>query len=653
MSVVSFWYNYSTNLSVKKKEVENFIRERAERESITFQKAQVNLDILAKEIKKELSKKINYEKEFEHLFEKRSSGVYRKKIEIIDGETSILAYAKKGFKMTPELKNRFVLLHKIIESYGKAWSGNWMNLWVSGIEDYNIVYWPNFPLEILNSFPDDYSFLDKEFMKVGLPENNPSGKPIWTGPYFDLAYNDWMISLNHPIYINGKYSLSIGVDILLSDFFERAFTNIIEGTYNIVIDQNGRLISHPDYVEEVKESNGQFYINEKNIPELNKLIKYISDTRHEVIQDKSMDALVGFDKIDGPEWKFILVYPLNLIRRTAQETAIFIIILGIISLLFELLMLYQVIQKYLAVPIEKLTKAANMIASGNHNSRVEVESTNEIGALASSFNIMSQKVEERDNELQEQALLLEKKVEIRTRELDRERARTFEASKLATLGRMAGGVSHEINNPLSTILLLSDSMKRKINKGNVNTDEIVNNLKKIDSTVFKISNIVKGLSSVSKNADSDLILPVDVQKLINMALELCGETLRTHNIHLECEDVPQVAVLCRQVQIVQTMITIIHNSIDALENIENKYIRIYVETNNTHTSIIIEDNGEGIPKEIQDKIMTPFFTTKEIGKGTGLSLFIAYGVLISNRGSLSFDSKEGRTRFKITLQNKN
>lgn len=653
MSAISFWYNYQKNLLSTKQEISNFIRERSERESVDFIMAEKNLTELAKDLIQELKKNHDNQKKFNQIFQHYSDLTLRKKIEGTQAEDNMLAFAKKGFTPTPSIKNHMVILYEFIRNYGKAWRGNYINLWATGIEDYNISYWPTYPKSALAKFPVDYSFLEYEYMKIGLPENNPKGEIRWTGPYFDKGYNDWMISVNYPIYLNGKYILSLGMDILLTGFYQRSISNTIKGTYNIVISHDGRLVSHPDWMNKIKELDGMYFIKDVESKSLQGIFELSKSNISAIISSKDQDAIIGVEKIKGPDWTFILVYPLSIIRDTAKETAIFIILLGLLSLLFELLMIYQVIQKYIRGPIKKLTEAAKNIATGKLNPHVAVQDHNqtEIDILGETFNSMATAIVERDKELHAQAQQLERKVEKRTAELDIERARTYEASKIATLGRMAGGVSHEINNPLNTIILLSNSIKRKINSNDNNQQDLLVNLQKIDSTVFKISKIVKGLSAVSRNAEYDLILPNSLGDIIQTVLELCQETFKSNNIHFHCQQIPNATIMCREVQIVQSLIALIHNSIDALEKTQNKHIKMWFESNKMNTSIIIEDNGEGIPKEIQNQIMTPFFTTKELGKGTGLSLFIAYGVIKSNGGHLTFESHHAQTLFKLTLQN--
>src|SRR5690606_26048773 len=136
---------------------------------------------------------------------------------------------KSGVNVTPEMKKAILVLNDLLLEFGFSWSSNFTNLWAAGREDYGMTYWPSRP-QALTNLPADHSFLIHEYMTIGLPQNNPKGKARWTGPYRDIMTDDWMISLNQPVYIDGKYLLSVGMDIYLNDFFTRSVSNVLPGT---------------------------------------------------------------------------------------------------------------------------------------------------------------------------------------------------------------------------------------------------------------------------------------------------------------------------------------------------------------------------------------------------------------------------------------
>lgn len=125
-------------------------------------------------------------------------------------------------------------------------------------------------------------------MYIGLPANNPKGVPRWTGPYLDSMSFDWMISLNHPVYFNGKYIASVGMDLFLYDFYDRSFSNVLDGTYNIIFQDDGRLITHPQYMDEIKAAKGEYFIQKQNDEKLKDIYHQVKDSAFPVILDEKI-----------------------------------------------------------------------------------------------------------------------------------------------------------------------------------------------------------------------------------------------------------------------------------------------------------------------------------------------------------------------------
>lgn len=644
---IGFWFNYHQLEKQTVRELDLYIKERVEREAIHFHVAAKNLKLFqAAFINDYMTDERNFEEEFRRKFKQNPNGTWSP----AKPDHTIQMFLKKGVKVTPEMKKAIVILNDLLHEFGFAWSSNFTNIWASGEEDYGLTFWPSRP-DALSDLSVDHSFLGHEFMTVGLPQNNPQGKARWTGPYRDVMSDDWMISINQPIFIEGKYKLSVGMDILLNDFFSRSVSNVLPGTYNIVVREDGRLITHPNYQDEILKAHGNFYIGNQKIDRLKHLMALVKSADERVIEDEKHDRFLGIGKIKGPGWLFILVYPKANLYKAARETAIFLFLIGIISLLIELLIMYQVIEKHISLPIKKLIQATFKVTEGNQEARVEDTSDNELGKLARSFNVMAEKVRERDFLLSMHAQKLEEEVQERTRELDEQRVRAFQAAKMATLGEISAGIAHEINNPLSTIALSAGGLRRRLEKGTVDAQMLYPYLSRIEDTSHRISKIVKGMRAFSREATTtDEMSSVHLRVLIENALTLCEETLKKNEVSLYCSDVPDVTVKCREVEITQTLLNLIQNAIDAVSGMTSRRIVIKFEQDRDKVKIIIEDSGPGIPEQYVDKVMNPFFTTKDVGKGTGLGLFISCGLVKSNGGTLTLDQSKGATQFVVTLQ---
>ena len=235
---------------------------------------------------------------------------------------------------------------------------------------------------------------------------------------------------------------------------------------------------------------------------------------------------------------------------------------------------------------------------------------------------------------------------------DRERALALHSTKLAFLGEMAGGVAHEINNPLAIIQASADQIKELNRDSHIDRSLVEKKLNVISVTVNRIAKIVQGLRSFSKNSKNDCSQLVNVTEVVEQTLSLCQEKLKGKGIEVIKEfGKSDLAVLALPSQVSQILLNLISNSEDALaeKNIQSKLIRIQVTSDDKNIYIKIFDSGAEIPQEVREKIFQPFFTTKEIGKGTGLGLSASLGIMRSFDGNLTFDPRFGSTCFVMSF----
>jgi C4-dicarboxylate-specific signal transduction histidine kinase len=403
-------------------------------------------------------------------------------------------------------------------------------------------------------------------------------------------------------------------------------------------------------MEEIAKEQGHFFVEGNTQKKIDEYYNLISENKEGQVKSyDTNDAYVVSGVIKGPGWNLVTIYPKENMQSVAVETASFVGFMGLVSLIIELLILNHVLKKYVSSPITKLLNATNRFASGDMNTRVDLKNDDEIGSLADAFNDMAQKVKQRDELLSKQAHELEDLVNERTNELDQQRAKAYQAAKMATLGEMAGGIAHEINNPLAVIAAYAEKLKRRLPYTEENQDQLKQGLDTIERTVERISKIVKGMKSFSRSADSDPMKVVSLKSIIDETLVLCEEKVKSNQVKLTVDEIPQYNIFCRDVQIIQSFLNLIQNAIDAIAQSEQRVIEVQFETIENKVRIIVEDSGPGVPKELVEKIMNPFFTTKEVGKGTGLGLFISLGLVESNHGRLYLDTKSAKTRFVIEL----
>jgi histidine kinase len=227
----------------------------------------------------------------------------------------------------------------------------------------------------------------------------------------------------------------------------------------------------------------------------------------------------------------------------------------------------------------------------------------------------------------------------------------IQASKMATLGEMATGVAHELNQPLSVIKTASSFFIRKITRQEkIDDDILINMLGKIDSNVDRASRIIGHMRLFARKSEGKLE-KVQVNDILEKAFEIFSQQLKVRGIEVQWQiekELPQV--LGDPGRLEQVFINLILNARDAIEErwgdreAEAGGKRITLKTWKTDKTVGIEilDTGKGIPDTILDKIFEPFFTTKEVGKGTGLGLSISYGIVKECGGDIQVRSEEGK-----------
>jgi len=229
-------------------------------------------------------------------------------------------------------------------------------------------------------------------------------------------------------------------------------------------------------------------------------------------------------------------------------------------------------------------------------------------------------------------------------------AKIITSARLASLGEMAGGVAHEINNPLSVILARTNQLKRRSLKKEISHDELVYGLTNIEQTCDRIVKIINGLRTISREGNNDPFEFISLQQCINETIALIFEKLKNNNVKINVE-VPSetISVKGRAVQIEQVLMNILNNAYDAVTGLSTKEINIELIKLGLMAQIRICDSGNGVPAEIIDSIFVPFFTTKEIGKGTGIGLSISKSIIEEHGGELGYFKDGESWYFSIIL----
>ncbi len=297
-------------------------------------------------------------------------------------------------------------------------------------------------------------------------------------------------------------------------------------------------------------------------------------------------------------------------------------------------------------PIKSLLLGTQRIAKGDLAHRVEIDSNDEIGELAESFNGMTGDLGRARSELEAYSSELGNKVRERTRKLEEAQSRLVQSEKLSAIGQLVAGVAHELNNPLTGVLGYAQLLLRREKDPDGRRA-----LERIDSEATRCKKIVQNLLTFARKQKTAKTL-IDLNTALERALELRAYQMRLDNIEVVTElqrDLPQTMADFHQMQ--QAFLNIIVNAHQAMGEVEHRG-RLVLRSRAAGDRIVVEleDNGPGIPAALRERIFDPFFTTKEVGVGTGLGLSICYGIMEEHGGRITVASEPGQwTRFTVEL----
>ena len=319
--------------------------------------------------------------------------------------------------------------------------------------------------------------------------------------------------------------------------------------------------------------------------------------------------------------------------------------IGVLGVLLVLLLSFFITTGIIR-PLREMVGATRKIAEGDLSLEIPITSKDEIGQLAESFNHMLVRLKQARQELEDYGRVLEEKVEERSQQLRKIQAQLMQSEKLASLGRLASGVAHEINSPLTGILTFSHLLMRKLK----DNPELQKELELIVRETTRVSTIVRGLLDFARESRPQK-RPCNINELILHTLSLVERQSVFQNIRIAKNLDPQVPIILLDAnQIQQVFMNILLNAADAMAAGGSLTISSSHVPGDSFVQVKFSDTGCGISEENLNRIFDPFFTTKAEKKGTGLGLAVSYGIIDRHRGRIEVQSEIDRgTTFTIQL----
>lgn len=371
----------------------------------------------------------------------------------------------------------------------------------------------------------------------------------------------------------------------------------------------------------------------------------------------AMDTVVGFAPVTGlplPDsaWHIFVRQQPGESYAPIRDQLRNLAVIGLV-MLGLLWAMGRYVASRIAQPIQLLHAGVDAISQGTFDRPLNIQTGDEFEALASAVQRMAERLKASRVELEALNADLARRVEEKTAEVTEHMKKLQFAERLATLGKVASGIAHEINNPLGIILNRIECMEADAAHVPLSEDQH-RDLKAIRTQADRIVRVTKSMLALSRGA-ATVLKPMDLNCVLQACVEASKERAATKGVRIESALAPRVPPIMGDRDRIETVVlNLINNAIDAAEKGGHPGI---VTVQSEHTQgpkgemvvARITDTGPGIPEDILGRIFDPFFTTKDEGQGTGLGLFLSYGIVADHRGRLEIENGLGGVVASVTL----
>ncbi len=334
-------------------------------------------------------------------------------------------------------------------------------------------------------------------------------------------------------------------------------------------------------------------------------------------------------------------YQLSYDVRAQYRTAIAVAWATTILALLMLIVCIRMFRLWIGRPLDQLVRGSRQVAAGKFDHRIRLESRDEMGELADAMNAMTERFRQTRDDLDQQ-------VRERTQQVVR-------SEQLASVGFLAAGIAHEINNPLASIAMCSESLEERI--GDILPEgadtsperEVVHNyLRMIQVEAFRCKEITERLLDFSRMGDSHRH-HADLRELTSGVIDMVKHLGKYQDKKLSIREGEPVVALVNAQEIKQVVLNLVTNGLESVD--PNGQVVVDVRRRGGQVEIVVEDNGCGMTEEVRQHLFEPFFTRRRGGQGTGLGLSITYRIVAEHDGTIeaTSDGPGHGSRFVVAL----
>ncbi len=349
-----------------------------------------------------------------------------------------------------------------------------------------------------------------------------------------------------------------------------------------------------------------------------------------------------------------VAYSLDEMDESMRSHAIYVIGISVGFIILFALTLGVLLQRLIYLPLKDLATGAERVSSGELDHAIPVRSSDEFGRVAGSFNHMTTALDESRREMEQLVQTLELKVAQRTQELLAAKAEVAQGEKLASIGVLASGIAHELNNPLTGVLTFTSLMRKKAPEGSEDAED----LDLVIRETKRCASIIKRLLDFAREK-----VPVkgfyNLNRVIEDTVRFVERPASLQQIEIVIEFDPALPQIWGDADLIkQVILNLLVNAQQAIEGKGSITVQTHSRADKAKADgtvvptveVVVIDTGCGIPQANLQRIFDPFFTSKEVGKGTGLGLSVSYGIVKAHGGKISVESVVGvGTTFRVCL----
>jgi signal transduction histidine kinase len=658
--------------------LERYGLERSQREEAIFLLAQDNQVLLKKALEERLQA---WEKEdpgapFDSLFETLPDGTTRSRREGFDSTKRPGVFIPRGVALDGEFRRRMLAAHDVLVQYGPAYRVRFSTTYMTLPEGAVLGYWPEAGTWA-NELATTYSILQEPFFQIGLPQNNPKRTVAWSGVFWDVATDSWVTTATTPVDRDNRHLASISHDVLLAELMARAIHDRLPGSYNVLFRDDGQLLAHPELTfthatlpynilrdTEQPVPQAARIESPKQRAHLRRLFEQVTKRPpgQAVVKLPEYDEYLAATRLKGTGWTFVTVMDEHEISVPAFQGARFILLLGLLSLLTELFIMYLVLRQQITRPLVSFTRATDQVAAGNFAVALDTSRNDELGRLAHAFHVMAHEVQKREEALHQANQGLDQRVQERTLQLKEAHKKLLDVARQAGMAEIATNVLHNVGNVLNSIhtsATLARSQLQKLRLEQVARVAAMFEERKADLPVFlttdergrklppylnhlsenllqerqRIATLLEDVDRYTAHIGTIVRLqqsyarapvmsePTRMEELVEDALRIQDTALAQQVVKVERQLAAVPPVLVDKHKVLMILVNLISNARHAMNGLPEEERRLTLRMEqpvDSRLRLEVRDNGIGIAPEMLTRIFQRGFTTRTGGHGFGL-----------------------------------